>query len=497
MLYPIKHLVILMLENRSFDHMLGFLPGVNGLDPNWTNPLTLEGPLVQVSNDARTVGDLIPDPGHEWLHVNMQIFENSDGTGPPTMQGFVRDYARMSQDNNQAPNIMKCFNPDTLPILSTLARQYAVCDRWFSSVPGPTIPNRLFTHSAHSYGSLTQDAIVAPLAIRTIFEEMDVPPNPANYRIYTHGSSTLMMNLYLQTKKQNRFFDYADFKTDAKKGYLPEYTFIEPAFDDDVNNGIYANSQHPDFPVDEGEALIKDIYNSLCASPGWQDTLFIITYDEHGGIADHVAPPKVAPTAANAGLPDVPPSKSPQFDFRRLGVRVPTVFVSPRIPPNTVINDQDYEHCSIVATVRKLFCGANAKNPFNWREAQAPTFENLLTLSKPRQDVKLPEPVAAAPLTTAHIQTAVRAIADSHNLSIAASAAEDDSKKIIRATALPKQPPADPKPSDLMMAMVQWMNLSLQQRGIAPPSDVKQIYTTKDAAKYMAAAKRAALGGGA
>jgi len=80
---------------------------------------------------------------------------------------------------------MKCFNPKTLPILSTLAQEYGVCDRWFSSVPGPTIPNRLFTHSANSYGSLTQDAIAAPFVIRTIFEDMDVPPNPANYRIYT------------------------------------------------------------------------------------------------------------------------------------------------------------------------------------------------------------------------------------------------------------------------------------------------------------------------
>jgi phospholipase C len=289
----------------------------------------------------------------------------------------------------------------------------------------------------------------------------------------------------------------AQFATDATKGYLPEYTFIEPAFDDDVNNGIYANSQHPDFPVDEGEALIKDIYNSLCASPGWKDTLFVITYDEHGGIADHVVPPNVVPSVANAGLPDVPPSKSPKFDFRRLGVRVPTVFVSPRISPNTVINDQDYEHCSIVATVRKLFCGVNAKNPFNWREAQAPTFENLLTLGNPRSDVKLPEPVAAAPVTSVHIQAAVQAMAASHNISIVASAAEDESKKVIRATALPKQSPSDPKPSDLMMAMVQWMDLSLRQRGIAPPSDINHIYTAQDVAKYMTAANRAAFEGGA
>lgn len=491
---PIKHLVVLMLENRSFDHMLGFLPGVNGLDPNWTNPLSPEGPLVQVSQDARTVHDLIPDPGHEWINVNVQIFENPDGTGAATMKGFVEDYALVSHDQHQAPNIMKCFNPNTLPVLSTLAREYAVCDRWFSSVPGPTIPNRLFTHAANSFGSLTQDAVIAPFAIRTIFEDMDVPPNPANYRIYTHGSSILMVNGYLQQNKQDHFFNFADFETDAVKGYLPEYTFIEPAFDDDVNNGIYANSQHPDFPVDEGEALISTVYWCLCASPEWEDTLLLITYDEHGGIVDHVVPPAVAPSAGNASLPDVPPSSSPKFDFRRLGVRVPAVFVSPRISRNTVISDQDYEHCSIVSTVRKLFCGANAKNPFNWREAQAPTFDNLLTLDNPRPDVTLPTPVASAAITSAHIQAAVQTLASSNTTSMEA-AAEDQSETIIHATALPKQPPSNPKPSDLTLAMARAMNYSLQQRGIAPPSDVRNIYTAQDAANFMVAANRAAAGG--
>ncbi len=461
--HPIKHLVVLMLENRSFDHMLGFLPGVNGLDPNWTNPLTPEGPQVQVSQDARTVHDLDPDPGHEWINVNMQIFENLNGTGAATMKGFVEDYALVSHDKGQASNIMKCFTPNTLPVLSTLAQQYAVCDRWFSSVPGPTIPNRLFTHAANSYGSLTQDAVAAPFIIRTIFEDMDVPPNPANYRIYTHGSTILMVNRYLQQNKQDHFVDFADFKTDAANGYLPEYTFIEPAFDDDVNNGIYANSQHPDFAVDEGEALISTVYSYLCASPDWNDTLLLITYDEHGGIVDHVVPPNVAPSTANAGLPDVPRSTSPSFDFRRLGVRVPTVFVSPRIAPNTVINDRDYEHCSIVATVRKLFCGPNAQNPFNWREAQAPTFENLLVLDTVRPDVQLPAPVASAGLSAPQIQ----------------AAAQDE-----------------PPPSDLTLAMVSAMIYSLQRRGITPPGNIENIHTAQEAANFMAAANRAAAGGG-
>jgi phospholipase C len=495
--YPIKHLVVLMLENRSFDHMLGYLPGVNGIPKNWTNPLQLEGPLVPATPNARTVHDLIPDPGHEWVNVNVQIFENSAATGPATMQGFVIDYHTVSQDITQAPNIMKCFTPETLPVLHTLASQYAVCDRWFSSVPGSTIPNRLFSHAANSYGSLTQDAVAAPFPIRTIFEEMDVPPNPANYAIYTHGSSILMANEYLQTKKQDHFFDFAQhFANDAVNGDLPEYTFIEPAYDDDVNNGTYANSQHPDFPVDEGESLIIEVYNALCASPDWNDTLLLITYDEHGGIQDHVPPPNVSCAPSNAGLPGVPPSTSPPFAFDRLGVRVPAVFVSPRIAPNTFIRDQPfYEHCSIVATVRNLFCGPGAARPFNWREAQAPTFENLLVLDKPRPDVKLPDAVASAGVTPDDIAAANRMVASVNTLSLQAAAHNPAAEQaVITPAALPKQPPASRSPTDLMMLMAQSMNYSLQQRGIKPPTDINTIYTAQDAANFIRQANAAAGG---
>ena len=492
--HPIRHLVVLMLENRSFDHMLGFLAGVNGLKGTETNPLQAEGPLVQVSRDARTVHDLIPDPGHEWINVNIQIFENAEGTGPATMQGFVVDYGIVSHDTGQAPNVMKCFAPDTLPLLSTLAQQYAVCDRWFSSVPGSTIPNRLFTHAAHSAGSLTQDAIAAPFAIRTIFEDMDVPPNPANYRIYTHGSSILMANRYLQ-RKQNRFSSFDDFETDAANGDLPEYTFIEPAYDDDVKRGTFANSQHPDFPVDEGERLISAVYNALCASPGWNNTLLLIVYDEHGGIFDHVPPPNVSPAPASAGLADVPASSSPSFDFRRLGVRVPAVFVSPRIAPNTVISDADYDHCSIVSTVRKLFCGV--KEPFNWREAQAPTFENLLVLDVPRANIVLPAPVASAALTEAQNQAAAQALSANNSLALKAAGNDPTAKAaVIRAAGPPKQPPSTRKPTDLMLSMAKALDYSLKQRGISPPLDVNSIYSAQDAANYISAANAAGGGNG-
>lgn len=151
---PFQHLVVLMLENRSFDHMLGFLKSstypVEGLDPGNlpTNDPVIGTTPVPVTPDARTVSDLNPDPAHDFLNVNVQIFGNKDATpSGPLMRGFVKDYAAVSNDPAKGPNVMKCFTAKTLPVLSTLAQRYAVCDHWFSSVPGSTIPNRLFTHA--------------------------------------------------------------------------------------------------------------------------------------------------------------------------------------------------------------------------------------------------------------------------------------------------------------------------------------------------------------
>src|ERR1700757_5093550 len=378
----ITRLVVLMLENRSFDHMLGFLkrdnPHIDGLTGTESNFAAEDNaPDVKVSDDAGDVEDLNPDPSHEFAHVTNQISSTGDPVGNPDMKGFVRDYFTMRNDPKHAAKIMKCFTPQTLPILSTLAREYAVCDRWFASVPGSTIPNRLFVYGASSHGSLTQDAIIAPFAVNTIFESFDAT-TPHDFAIYSAGSTLLMANHFF-IKHQEKFRDYnTQFVFDATNGNLPAYTFIEPRYDDD-GEGLFANSQHPDFPVDRGEALIREIYYALTKSPDWKSTLFLIIYDEHGGIFDHVPPPAVSRNPGSQ-FPDVKPSGPPNFfAFPPLGVRGPAVFVSPCIPAGTLLPDrahmdQFYEHSSVVATVRKLFCPGS--QPLNWREAQARTFDD-------------------------------------------------------------------------------------------------------------------------
>ncbi|HEY1759964.1 MAG TPA: alkaline phosphatase family protein [Bryobacteraceae bacterium] len=460
----IERLVVLMLENRSFDHMLGFLkrdnPIINGLMGNeWNYPVGELASNVPVSADAGDVEDLNPDPNHEFAHVTNQISSTGDPVGNPDMKGFVRDYYTACNDAGHATKIMNCFTPETLPILSTLAKQYAVCDRWFASVPGSTIPNRLFVHGASSAGSLTQDAVAAPFALHTIFESFDAT-TPYDFAIYTSGSSILMANRYL-IQHQDKFHDYSTFVFDATNGNLPAYTFIEPAYDDD-GEGLFANSQHPDFPVNRGEALIREIYYALTKSPDWKSTLLLIIYDEHGGIFDHVSPPVLIRKPAYNNLPDVEHSGTPDaFDFKRLGVRVPAVFVSPCIAPNTVLNARDYEHSSVVATVRKLFCPGS--QPLNWREAQAPTFDDVLALtgSDIRSDVvALPDPVISA------------------DVDINAGADE----------------PIPRSPTDLSVLMAGAMQFSLQQRGLAPPGDYTTLTNSTQVSAYLKKAQQISSG---
>ncbi|MGA8090511.1 MAG: alkaline phosphatase family protein [Terracidiphilus sp.] len=490
----IKHLVVLMMENRSFDHMLGYLKtadyAIDGLNGDETNPTDLaDPPTIRVSPTARSNHDLIPDPNHEFLDVNWQIFRNSDGsdTGQPKMQGFVENYAQIS-NAVQGRNAMKAFHPGSLPVLSKLAKEYAVCDRWFSSVPGSTIPNRLFAHAASSGGSATQDAVLSPATTKTIFQVIDDPNNDANWAIYTNGASILMANIYL-AHHQNNFFDFSQFETHCKKGLLMEYTFIEPSYDDDLDNGTFATSQHPDFAVDAGEALIGQVYNSLVQCPSWKDTLLLIVYDEHGGLYDHVTPPTLT---ADPSQGDVPASDAPPFKFDRLGVRVPAVFVSPRIPPGKIIHTQ-YDHCSIVATVRKLFC--NQKTPFNWREAQAATFDDICTLSGTniRADVQLPQPVVSDG-TIPLVRPLILSAADRQQSDQARVAqggivgAVPSDAKAVAASAPPVQPANQRKPTDLTVLMAKAMAHTLSLMGESAQRSVLSIHTAQDAVDYLSEA---------
>jgi len=391
----LKHIVVLMMENRSFDHMLGALmkqyPKINGLTGNESNPDT-NGAIVKVQPNAQFQSQLDPDPDHHFPGVDLQIFGTTQqGAGRvANMQGFVKDYFSQTNDVNRSHNIMYYFTPDKLPVLTTLATEFAVFNGWFSSIPGPTICNRAFAHYGTSFGQVGMDIFYVLDKIPSIYERM-VQANPSqSAKIYYYDQQSSTMEIVNLLKNEPQIFaTYDQFIGDCKSGNLPEYSFIEPCYNDHAGadgGQILASDQHPDHNVQEGENFIANTFNAIRTNPDlWQSTAMLIVYDEHGGIYDHVAPPNCDPNFpdGHTATGDATGTGTP-FAFDRLGIRVPAVLVSPWIPRGTVIpgpedpvNGRIFEHASIPATVTQFFL-RNFDNR-TAREKNAQTFLNILT----------------------------------------------------------------------------------------------------------------------
>jgi phospholipase C len=381
----LKHVVVLMMENRSFDHMLGGLkavdPRIDGLDGSQFN-LDTTGAHAPVQPLAQFQGQLDPDPDHAFAGVDLQIF-NGDTTPNrvATMQGFVKSYYAQRQDVDHSRQIMYYFAPDKLPVLTTLATEFAVFNRWFASIPGPTLCNRAFAHYGTSFGHVGMEVFYANQQFKSIYERLEAAgKTPKIYYFDVQSSSLEVVNLL---QHQPQFFGtYQQFLDDCKRGTLPDYCFIEPNYSD--HGGYLASDQHPDHHVQEGERFIASIYNAVRLNDTlWASTAILIVYDEHGGTYDHVPPPAclpdgfvAQPSATGVGKP---------FLFDRLGVRVPAVLVSPWVRRGTVVdNTRVFEHASIPATATDLFLGTyDARSP---REKAANTFLDLLTLNVMRTD---------------------------------------------------------------------------------------------------------------
>jgi phospholipase C len=397
--YPIKNVVLLMLENRSFDHMCGFLkrinPSINGLTGKETNPINVTDP----AKGYVTVGDTAPyvarfDPDHSLGATTEKIFGFlRKGANPAPMDGFVQ--TEESLHHTPASDVMNMFTPERVPIISTLAQEFAISDSWFASVPGPTHPNRLYSMTATSRGTINNDVPTGGFTQDTIFQRVEeVGKTWGVY--YTDQSWAVVLLSYLRTSSaQAHIKKWPDFLDDAKAGKLPNYVWLEPRFASTAT--LPAQDQHPDHPIPAGEAVMKEVYEALRASPQWNSTLFIITYDEHGGYYDHYPTPQDGIPNPD-GISPVPPTPS-KFNFERLGIRVPTVLISPWINKGVILNVTNgptptsrYDHSSIAATVKKLF---QTKTFLTKRDAWAATFEGLFTVrTTPRTDcpTKLPNP---------------------------------------------------------------------------------------------------------
>ncbi|MBN9511046.1 MAG: phospholipase [Alphaproteobacteria bacterium] len=392
-----------MLENRSFDSMLGMLyeksgafDGLSGTERNtWHRPGAppMEIPVwTDRTRDAAGIHGPDPDPGESFADIHMQIHglaaDGSPNAGGPNMGGFVDNYARQpGMGATSDPSaVMHYCTPDQLPVLSGLARAFGVSDRWHASAPCQTWPNRFFVHTGTANGYVNNFPTHFPYMMDTVFNRLsDVG---ATWRLYFHDVplAATLSKLWADAPANFRAFDL-EFERDAAAGTLPAYTFIEPRYFTDLLFGRMPNDQHPPHGVAHGEALIAAVYNAVRKGPAWKHTLLIITYDEHGGCYDHVVPPPATP----------PGGQTPDgFAFDYFGVRVPAVVASPYVKPGSVIRPPGltpFDHTSILATLRDLFNIA----PLTARDLAAPSLLPQLANSPDNDGPARIDAVAVAP----------------------------------------------------------------------------------------------------
>jgi phospholipase C len=380
----------------------------------------------------------LSDPGEEFEHVTKQLYSR-DGKTP---MGFYIDYLSVYLFGSPQ-DILGVFIPDTLPCLNTLAENYAVSDMWFSSVPTQTNPNRAFSLCGTSLGRINNNAdlntyklcgepfgdINNVFSVFNSYNQSNPQSPPITWKLYarwdwhdvTRAPGHLLtpgwkswhlakeagalcydatVGKYFTQYMFPKGFDNTqwggtgtidDFKNDVAQNTLPDFSYLEPAFFPQSIEPSNLNDYHPPESVYAGESFVQDIFNTLTSNPTvWANTLLIITFDEHGGTYDHVMPPENA----------IPPDNllHDQFEFRRYGVRVPTLLISPWVTPGTVLRAGYYpevtdktqlpfDHTSVLATLCK-WKGINYQDKQKYpdyylgdRTASAPTFDNVFTSS--------------------------------------------------------------------------------------------------------------------
>lgn len=435
----IKKMFVLMMENRSYDNIFGW-SDLRGWTPQGTATVAdglLGKPTFNIGDAhgrSYPVAQGAPfrltfDPGHEFTDTLVQLCGEThakpylaniihdtaslpNGAYPPmaadpTASGFGYDLDAYGYDVATA---LRCFTPDQLPVLNFLAQQFAVCDRWFASMPGPTWPNRFFALAGTSWGLDHSPSSAATIA-STVFDgsrfgtgsdSLLTRLTPAEWLV-AHGDTPQSWALKGVDASPSRFVKHSDlFSMLASQQVDASFIFIEPTYDP-AGNFRNGESMHPCGDVRNGEQLIERVYNAILNSPYWEESLLLIVFDEHGGFFDHVIPepgkvpgmPALSPTAPT-------PLTRRGFRFDRFGVRVPALVISPYVKQAT-IDHTFYDHLSIAKTLA-LVTRRTASPLLNTaRFANAMDFSSILTLSQPRKSADIhacPSALPVAPPAT-------------------------------------------------------------------------------------------------
>jgi phospholipase C len=369
---PVKHVVLIMFENHSFDQMLGCFkrvhPDLAGIDPDKPGVNRVDGAdFKQIETTERV---MVLDPHHEVNHVLAQMADHNGGF----VADFVKSYPRSTPKQRQF--VMGYYPLDFLPALHRLAREFLICDHWFSSLPGPTWPNRFFAltgtsngkvnmpedgeHGADIAGWFQQDQV-------TLFDRLS--EKGISWKIYFHDiPQSICLVHQRRPERVARYFPIAQFFEDASgvDADFPAFCFIEPDY-----SGVSENDDHPPHDIMKAQKLLADVYNALRANAQlWESTLLVVLYDEHGGFYDHVEPP--------AAVPPGDPQAAWEYAFDRLGIRVPALLVSPWVDQG--FDPTPFDHTSALKYLAEKW----GLDPLGNRTAQANSISKLLARTQPR-----------------------------------------------------------------------------------------------------------------
>ena len=401
----IKTIIIVMMENRSFDHVLGYLSldgkDVNGLsaDPTWLENFTnLYGGKTYPIHALSPSTQLIPDPPHDRTPISTQIKTPCANGGCPELGGFVASYATRNPPPADLSMVMGYYTAGALPVYDFFAKNFTICDSWFAPLPTGTQANRLMAMAGESAIS---DNVSGFLPEQSLVYDW-LTAHGASWCVYQSGGFFPFFSLMPKWLPEivtslalpldgngGRFRRYSRFKEDwTNSSNLPQVIFIEPEYTDGPHR--VPNDDHSPTGVAPGQAFLADIYQTISASKRWDETLMIVTYDEHGGFFDHVSPLEISTDVAG-------------YQFQTTGLRVPAFLVSPYVAPGGVFSGY-LDHTSILQLLADKFnAGGTYSAPVSARTQLSKLSSALSETRTPGSAPKLNVPIASKLLAPAPV----------------------------------------------------------------------------------------------
>lgn len=363
---PFDTVVVLMMENRSFDHMLGWLPGANGKQAGLTFADSTGAMIPTWPMAPDFQGCDLQDPYHLWQAMALHY---DDGK----CDGFLKT----SPVGDHFP--IGYYGPKDLPILAALAENYTTYDNYFCSMLGPTWPNRLYqlcaTTDTNTTGFFPEPGQPRPVKLETaIFDRLKDAGKTAAY--YYFGEP--MTGLFASEKYDAISHPIAQFWDDAKAGKLANVVFVDPDYTFHAEFNGTSNDYHPYGSVQVAEGFVAQVHDALKNSPQWDRMVAFLNFDESGGFYDHVPPPAVQDDT-------VIPGGGPQPDLKRLGFRVPAITISP-FAPKKIDSSGPYEHCSILKMIEWRW----NLPPMTLRDKLANNIADTLDFTNRRDPITLP-----------------------------------------------------------------------------------------------------------